>query len=664
MASAANLRAIALAALAQTVPPASDASAEPLELGFLREHATDPPTPWQQALSAYRNQPAAADVALLELATALGLSDVELMTVVLAAAVEDDLILGRAIARLQSPLGGSRPTIGLLLNVLHGNDPPGIAALTAGAAVRSGLLLILNDAAPLPERPVSVPPHICAALSGLDGLAPGTTIGLGEVPNVPLGASARDLGAHHARALGEGDGTGRVLVIRCGSEAEGRSVAVSVAGALGRRAVFIDSDRTASLSPWIVLRKLVPVFHFELAPGDRKLLTPLPGYTGPVLVVCGPDGAVETASGAALSWTLTVPPRAERAALWREALGQRALAAELARDHRHGAGRIAHLGRLVRHRMATVGAKRATREDLAVVAWAGEGSGLDALAQALTDRVPDDALVAPAALQRALDQLLQRCRMRDALADGLGVSATTRYRPGVRALFVGASGTGKTLTAGWLATRLGIPLYRVDLASVTSKYIGETEKNLAQLLARAEHAEVVLLFDEADSLFGKRTDVREANDRFANQQTNYLLQRIESFEGITLLTSNGRARFDSAFSRRLDVVIEFPLPGSEERRGLWLSHLGTAHGLSKAEINQLAARVDFSGGHIRNAVFTASALAAAADRPIAYGDVIRGIEGEYLKLGKQVPMDLRVPKARAGAPVVPAAPAPAAPVHP
>jgi hypothetical protein len=656
MASAANLRAIALAALAQTVPSASDSSDEPIELAFLREHAADPPAPWQEALSAYRKQPAAPDVALLELATALGLSDVELMTVALAAAVEDDLILGRAIARLQAPLGGSRPTLGLLLNVLQTNDPTAIAALTAGAAVRSGLLQILNEAAPLPERPVSVPPHICAALSGVDGLAPGATIGLGDVPAVPLGASARDLAAHHARALGggpggEGDGAGRVLVIRCGSEAEGRSVAVSVASALGRRAVFLEADRTTSLAPWIVLRKLVPVFHFELAPGDRKLLTPLPGYAGPVLVVCGPDGAVETASGAALSWTLTVPPRAERAALWREAIGQRALAAELARDHRHGAGRIAHLGRLVRHRMATVGAKRPTREDLAVVAWAGEGSGLDALAQALTDRVPDGALVAAVALQRELDQLLLRCRMRDALADGLGLSATTRYRPGVRALFVGASGTGKTLAAGWLATRLGVPLYRVDLASVTSKYIGETEKNLAQLLARAEHAEVVLLFDEADSLFGKRTDVREANDRFANQQTNYLLQRIESFEGITLLTSNGRARFDSAFSRRLDVVIEFPLPSSEERRGLWLSHLGTRHTLSKAEINQLAARVDFSGGHIRNAVFTASALAGAADRPIAYGDVIRGIEGEYLKLGKQVPMDLRTPKVRAAAPV-------------
>jgi SpoVK/Ycf46/Vps4 family AAA+-type ATPase len=239
-----------------------------------------------------------------------------------------------------------------------------------------------------------------------------------------------------------------------------------------------------------------------------------------------------------------------------------------------------------------------------------------------------------------LEILLLRCRARDRLVRGLGVSTTARYHPGVRVLFVGPSGTGKTLAAGWLATRLGLPLYRVDLASVTSKYIGETEKNLAQLLARAEQAEVILLFDEADSLFGKRTDVKEANDRFANAQTNYLLQRIESFDGITLLTSNSRMRFDAAFTRRLDLIIEFSLPGPEERRALWMSHLGTAHQLSPKELNQLAAVADVGGGHIRNAVLTAAVLAQEAGRPIAFIEVIQGLMGEYRKLGRQLPVEL------------------------
>ncbi|HET6232743.1 MAG TPA: ATP-binding protein, partial [Longimicrobiaceae bacterium] len=233
--------------------------------------------------------------------------------------------------------------------------------------------------------------------------------------------------------------------------------------------------------------------------------------------------------------------------------------------------------------------------------------------------------------------------LRDGLADGLGASAAARYRPGMRTLFVGPSGTGKTLAAGWLATRLGLPLYRVDLSSVTSKYIGETEKNLAQLLARAEQAEVVLLFDEADSLFGKRTDVKEANDRFANAQTNYLLQRIEAYDGIVVLTSNARGRFDGAFSRRLDMIVDFPMPGPQQRLELWRSHLGTAHALETADLNRLAATADLGGGHIRNAVLAAAAVARRDGTPIGWAHVEGSLAAEYRKLGKPMPAGLRTP---------------------
>ena len=210
----------------------------------------------------------------------------------------------------------------------------------------------------------------------------------------------------------------------------------------------------------------------------------------------------------------------------------------------------------------------------------------------------------------------------------------------MRALFTGPSGTGKTLAAGWLATRLGLPLYRIDLASVTSKYIGETEKNLAELLNRAERAGVILLFDEADSMFGKRTDIKDSHDRYANAQTNYLLQRIETFDGIALLTSNSRQRFDSAFARRLDVIVDFPLPGTDERRALWLAHLGDRHSLSAQAITRLAVSVDFAGGHIRNAVLTASVLAQSENRPITMQDLKRGIAVEFAKVGRQMPTGL------------------------
>jgi hypothetical protein len=515
-----------------------------------------------------------------------------------------------------------------------------IHRLMNGAAVQSGLLTLLNEGAPLPERALSIPIHLCFALDRLDASVAGTTLGLGSIPSVPLADSLLATAIRYGKSLKENPQ--RLLVIRTGSVPEGRSVAAALAKTLNRRPLFIDGDEApGGLAPWLYLRQLVPIFCLDLAPGDRHSLPAIPHYPGPLVVLCGPDGSLDAPDHDVLTWTLPVPPQAERQILWQQAIDNPELAAELACNHRHSSGRIAQLGRLAHHYSSLHHHERPTTEDIRAAAWSGDGVGLDALAQPLTQPIPDEALVMPDSLHHELQALLLRCRARDGLTDHLGVSAAARYYPGVKALFVGPSGTGKTLAAGWLATKLGMPLYRVDLASVISKYIGETEKNLAQLLARAERSEVVLLFDEADSLFGKRTDVQQANDRFANAQTNYLLQRIESYDGITLLTSNSRQRFDSAFSRRLDLVIEFPLPRSQERRALWQSHLGTQHHLTPQHLNQLATTVDLCGGHIRNAVLAAAVLAQSDARPIQFGDVIQGLSAEYRKLGRQPPTVLQ-----------------------
>ena len=597
---------------------------------------------WAAALDTYLDDPAPGDAALIRLSTEMGLSLIEMLGVALAASVENDVMAGRALAHVQQPIGGSRPTFGLLAATLveaqlDSSNP--INALLTGVAIQTGLMTVIGDVSPIPERAVAVPLSLCLALDGHDGAWPGVVIGLGEMMGVPLPPSIAEEARRQSAALTSSPE--RVLVIRTGSAAEARSVASVVAAASGRRPLFIETDKIAGLVPLLILRDLLPVFCFELGPGERKMLPPLPRYRGPILALCGFDGSVEAASGSALTWSLPVPPREEREELWVKAIGKCEVATDLARHHRHGCGRIAHLGRLIQHHQLLNGNGKPTRQDIAAASWVSEGAGLDALAQPLTDAIPDDALVMTPQLRGDLETLVLRCRARDGLVSGLGSSATARYRPGVRALFVGTSGTGKTLAASWLATRLGLPIYRVDLASVTSKYIGETEKNLAVLLARAEQAEVVLLFDEADSMFGKRTDVKDANDRFANAQTNYLLQRIEFFDGITLLTSNSRTRFDSAFARRLDMILEFPLPGPDERRSLWQSHLGTAHRLGQKDLNQLAAMADLCGGHIRNAVLTAAVFAQSQERPIEYDDIIRALGGEYRKLGKQMPVGLK-----------------------
>jgi len=154
---------------------------------------------------------------------------------------------------------------------------------------------------------------------------------------------------------------------------------------------------------------------------------------------------------------------------------------------------------------------------------------------------------------------------------------------------------------------------------------------------------VVLLFDEADSLFGKRTDISDSNDRFANAQTNYLLQRIETYTGIVLLTSNTRNRFDEAFTRRIDVIVDFTQPQPAERRALWLAHLGDAHRVAETDLNRLAAMAELAGGHIRNVVLTAAVRAREQGAPIGYGDLAEGLKVEYRKLGWTVPPELQAP---------------------
>ena len=638
-----TLRAFALAALAEraglrAAPPGAEA-----ELAFLHAHlrAVAPGGGgWMAALHGYLRRPHPADLPLVRLAAALDLEMVEALAVALAAAVEEDALAGRALAHLQRPLGGSRPTLSLLATCLAAAAEQGmrpIDVLSAGSAARAGVLQLLDAGAPLPERAVAVPLHLCQALAGSDGHVPGVAIGVDEA--VPLAATLTDEAGRHAAGLRAAPD--RALVIRSGSVPEARAAAAAVAAALECRAAFVEGEPAPGLGPWLRLRGLVPVFRLELAPGERRTLPSIPGYAGPVLALCGPDGSVEAAGAPPLAWTLAVPPRDERRRLWEAALGEAELADTLATRHRHGSGRIAHLGRLARHVGAVHGRAAPRLEDVVAASRSGGGTGLEALAQPLPAAVPDEALVAGPELREELERLLLRCLVRDGLADGLGVSTSVRYTPGVRALFVGPSGTGKTLAAGWIATRLGLPLYRVDLASVTSKYIGETEKNLALLLARAEASEVVLLFDEADSMFGKRTEVREANDRFANAQTNYLLQRIESYDGICILTSNSRSRFDPAFARRLDVIVDFPLPGPQERRALWEAHLGADHAVGTADLNRLAAMADVGGGNIRNAVLEAAVRARHAARPITPADVEAALAGEYRKLGRTVPAGLR-----------------------
>jgi SpoVK/Ycf46/Vps4 family AAA+-type ATPase len=220
--------------------------------------------------------------------------------------------------------------------------------------------------------------------------------------------------------------------------------------------------------------------------------------------------------------------------------------------------------------------------------------------------------------------------------DQWGFSRRFSYGRGLSALFSGPPGTGKTMIAGLIAKELGLELFRVDLSRVVSKWVGETEKNLGTAFDEAHNARAILLFDEADALFGKRTEVRSSNDRYANLETNYLLQRIESFEGIVLLTTNRDTSIDEAFRRRLRFRIEFPTPDAAEREQLWRSMIPATAPLDPdVDFTALAERFQMTGGYIKNAAMRAAYLAATSEpKVISQTVLVKAAALEWEEMGK------------------------------
>lgn len=257
-------------------------------------------------------------------------------------------------------------------------------------------------------------------------------------------------------------------------------------------------------------------------------------------------------------------------------------------------------------------------------------------AERLTTALTWDDLVLPAATLAQVRELAVWVRHADVLMDDWGLNR--RWKRGYKALFFGPPGTGKTLTAALLGELTGRPVFRVDLSTVVSKFIGETEKNLAQLFRRAEHTNWILFFDEADALFGKRTSVRDAHDKYANQEVAYLLQRVETYEGLVILASNHRQNLDEAFTRRFQSIVYFPPPTPAERLRLWQTTLPPAVRLA-AEVNleTLARRHELTGAGIQNVVQYACLRAADRDPTVPLltaQDLEEGVRRELAKEGK------------------------------
>jgi hypothetical protein len=364
-----------------------------------------------------------------------------------------------------------------------------------------------------------------------------------------------------------------------------------------------------------VIRELLRVHHGPLAVRLAPLAHPPldPGY---VLIDLP-------------SATLT-----ERSAQWAEIAAGAGLTVDkpdaLAAQFAVGPGTI--------HNVVTAVARTAPPDvDLAIEAALRQHleTRLGAVASRVTRLASWSQIILPSAIQDSIAELIARVRHRRTVYDAWGFDQVMASSRGLTALFQGGPGTGKTLLASALAHELGLDLYRVDLARVLSKWIGETEQNLARVFDAAEQGQAMILFDEADALFGQRAEVRTATDRYANLEINYLLQRLDSFEGVAVLTTNLGTAIDPAFKRRLTCCLTLPFPDAEARERLWRAHLPAQLPIAGAlDLGDLAKRYEMSGGYIRNAALRAAFLAAQEQVPLSQFHLERAIRTEFRDGGK------------------------------
>ena len=258
---------------------------------------------------------------------------------------------------------------------------------------------------------------------------------------------------------------------------------------------------------------------------------------------------------------------------------------------------------------------------------------LDDLAQPIQPVATWDDLILPDPQQQTLREIVAQVRQRSLVYETWGIAARSTMGLGISALFAGASGTGKTLAAEVLAQTLQLDLYRIDLSQVVSKYIGETEKNLRRVFDAAEAGGAILLFDEADALFGKRSEVRDSHDRYANIEVSYLLQRMEAYRGLAILTTNLRSAIDAAFLRRIRFIVQFPFPDVPQRIEIWRRMFPPKLPTAGIDLHRLA-QLNVPGGNIRTIALNAAFLAADAGEPMQMKHLLRATQSEYIKLEK------------------------------
>jgi hypothetical protein len=586
---------------------------------------------------------------LRALARTAALSDGDVEFLVICLLPDLDTRFERLYGYLNDDVTRRRATVSLALELsdLSPLDATARARLAPGAPLVDNSLVLIEDTdRPFLTRGLRVPDRVTAHLLGDDHPDP-QLAGLLIEPRGYRSPQSVEL----LNALRSGQ---RLCYLR---DAVGSSAAAAATDALQAAdlpVICCDATRLAMCGD---ISAIVAVLGREaLLRGASLIVSPVEAFSaraGEVIYRLARLPVPVVLTGAAAwdpEWSDVVPlvtdaPRltvAERIQLWRHELGPLAdevdvsdIATQFNFGPRQVAAAITAAGALTRMAGGT-----SIDDDLRRGARSQNAAGLERLTRRIEPAVSWPDIVLPDKPMRQLRELTARARNREQVLSDWRMRAGGGRGTGVTALFAGDSGTGKTMAAEVIAGDLGLDLYTVNLAMVVDKYIGETEKNLERIFTEAARVSAVLLFDEADAIFGKRSEVRDAHDRYANIESAYLLQRMETFDGLAVLATNLRANLDDAFTRRLDMVVDFPLPDDAARLALWQRCFAwPAPTRDDLDLDFFARSFALSGGNIRSAATTAAYLAAESGSGIGSAQVTAAVAQEYRKLGRLYPVN-------------------------
>jgi hypothetical protein len=615
----------------------SPGSGAPAAVAFLRE--------WAASVAGRR--PATEQSMPIDLLVrTFGLTNRECDLLLLAGLAEEHEGLADTFRTLH-PRSEPRPMVGLAALVLgDGADdlrPQLRRLLGDGPLMRHGLLQLAGDG-PFFERALVPADRLWDALHGHDAWP--DRIPRVQVDGPPAGlAGWLDLLPARRAMAALGSGAARTLVVTALDDGVGLSRCAALAKAVGCRLVagsVAPADRAAVslVVAHAAARSAVPVLVLRPPASGPQGAAPLDldGAPGPVLV-CAPPGSMQLAGARPVLSVPTAPIRPEdHRAAWRGALPDLAgQAPALAVRHPLDPGVLTGVAADVRSRQALPGGLSGIHE-ISEVIRNRAGVVLPPGVELTASSTPWERLVLPDEPTAQLRDAVARLENGPLVLDDWGFLEGTQASRGVRLLFTGPPGTGKSLAAKVVGTAAGTDLLAVDVSQVMSKWVGDTEKNLAAIFDAAERTQAVLLLDEADGLFGARTQVSDAQDRYLNLHTAYLLQRLDAFEGLTVLTTNLRQNIDPAFIRRVDFVVEFPLPDEPHRARMWRLHLPARAAVADdIDVAVLARLYPVPGASIRNAALAAAFVAASEGEPIHQWHLVAAMRREYAKVVRPYP---------------------------